>query len=152
MNDSDSFEEVDPPPYRAPLRRPRVPWVALALDILLVLLFAWLGRRSHAEADSLLGLLETGTPFVAGTLAGWALLLWQPRVRPASVAGGVVIWLSTLVVGMVVRVLTQASTAPAFVAVAASVTALFLVGWRALGAYLVARAAATGPHAPTEDR
>lgn len=43
---------------------------------------------------------------------------------------GVVVWLSTVVVGMVLRKATSAGVAASFVVVATAVTALLLLGWR----------------------
>jgi hypothetical protein len=44
---------------------------------------------------------------------------------------GVVIWLCTVVIGMVLRKASSAGVAVSFVVVAASVTAVLLLGWRA---------------------
>ncbi len=121
---------------------PRTPWAALGLDAALVILFAGLGRLSHAEGMSFLGLLGTAVPFLAGTLAGWAVLLWRRPARPASLTGGAIVWLSTVVIGMIVRVLAGGSTAVTFILVSLVVTGLFLMGWRALGGYLVRRSTA----------
>lgn len=43
---------------------------------------------------------------------------------------GVLVWLSTVAVGMVLRVLTGAGTAWSFIAVAMLATAILLLGWR----------------------
>ena len=136
-------EEAHDEPHRPPLdrRAPRTPWAALALDATLVVLFAGLGRLSHAEGLGLLGLIGTAAPFLAGTLAGWAVLLWRRPARPASLTGGAIVWLSTVVIGMIVRVMAGGSTAVSFVLVSLVVTGLFLLGWRALGQFLVRRAA-----------
>jgi hypothetical protein len=109
--------------------------VALALDVVAVLLFAAVGRRSHAEGLAVLGVLRTAWPFLAGVAAGWLLArVWSAPGAP--VASGVPVWLGALVVGMLLRVATGAGTAPSFVVVAAVSLAVLLVGWR-----LVARAA-----------
>lgn len=67
---------------------------------------------------------------MVGTLTGWLLSrAWQ---RPAAlVPSGVAVWLSTVVVGMLLRKLTSAGTAPSFIVVASLSTALLLLGWRA---------------------
>lgn len=134
--DVDTEEQVPGSPA------PRVPWAALGLDATLVVIFAGLGRLSHAEGLSLTGLLGTAVPFLVGTLVGWAVLVWRRLARPASLAGGAIVWLSTVVIGMIVRVLAGGSTAFSFVLVSLVVTGLLLLGWRALGAYLVRRSAA----------
>lgn len=124
------------------VRRPVVPWGALGLDLVLVLVFALIGRASHAEGLGLAGLVVTAAPFLAGTVAGWALLLaWPAAPRPASLGGGALVWASTLVLGMALRALTGLGVQISFVLVAASFTALMLIGWRALGVYVVRRSA-----------
>lgn len=102
---------------------------ALATDLACVLLFAALGRRSHAEGLTLAGILQTAWPFLAGTLVGWAAALgWR---RPAALAPtGLVVWVCTVAVGMTLRKVTGAGIAPSFIAVASLVTAALLLGWR----------------------
>jgi len=104
---------------------------ALAADVACVLLFCAIGRRSHAEGLSVTGVAETAWPFLAGTAAGWLLARgWQ---RPASPAPtGLVIWVCTVVVGMLLRKLTAAGTATSFIVVASLTTAVLLLGWRGL--------------------
>ncbi|MCH8612502.1 DUF3054 domain-containing protein [Arsenicicoccus dermatophilus] len=98
----------------------------LLLDLVLVVVFSALGRRSHAEAVSLAGLLTTAWPFLVGVLVGWAGVL-ASRLPATSLRGGLPIWLTTVVVGMLLRVLTGAGTAFAFVLVAFTVLAIFLL-------------------------
>jgi len=110
---------------------------ALATDIVCVVVFCTIGRRSHAEGLTLTGIAETAWPFLVGTLTGWLVSrAWQ---RPAAlVPTGIVVWLCTVVVGMLLRKLTSAGVAPSFVVVASLSTALLLLGWRA-GAALLSR-------------
>nr|WP_033246523.1 DUF3054 domain-containing protein [Nocardia carnea] len=116
-----------------------VRWLGpIVVDALLVVLFCVIGRRSHDEAI-LAGLLRTAWPFVIGLAVGWiaAYLLYRRRRETESFNGmrlrptGLVIWSSTLVVGMALRVVSGQGTAVSFIIVAASVLALFLLGWRA---------------------
>lgn len=102
---------------------------ALVTDLFCVVLFCTVGRRSHAEGLSLAGIAETAWPFVTGTLVGWLLsTAWR---RPyALVPTGVAVWLATVVVGMLLRNITSAGTAPSFVVVASISTAVLLLGWR----------------------
>lgn len=103
---------------------------ALAADVVSVVVFCTVGRRSHAEGLTLSGIAETAWPFVVGTLVGWlASRAWQ---RPATlVPTGVVVWLCTVIIGMLLRKVTSASVAPSFIVVASLATALLLLGWRA---------------------
>jgi hypothetical protein len=116
---------------------PRTAATALLADVACVLVFCAIGRRSHAEGITVAGVLETAWPFLAGTAAGWlAARAWQ---RPTSLAPtGIVIWLSTVVVGMLLRKIASQGTALSFVVVASLVTAILLLGWR-LGARVLAR-------------
>lgn len=108
---------------------------AFATDVICVVIFCTIGRRSHAEGLTLSGIAETAWPFLVGTLTGWLLSrAWQ---RPAAlVPTGVAVWLCTVVVGMLLRKLTSAGTAPSFIVVASLSTALLLLGWRARVALL----------------
>ncbi|MGN2635286.1 DUF3054 domain-containing protein [Nocardia takedensis] len=114
-----------------------------AADLALVILFCAIGRRSHDEAV-LTGLAKTAWPFATGLLLGWAVAYALHRGRSADVAfdgralwpTGVVIWALTLIGGMLLRVVASQGTAVSFVIVAATVLALFLLGWRAAVAAL----------------
>ena len=54
---------------------------------------------------------------------------------------GVVVWVCTVAVGMLLRKATSAGVAASFVVVASTVTALLLLGWRALARLAAARRA-----------
>ena len=104
---------------------------ALVADIICVILFATIGRASHGEALSPGGLLRTGTPFVLGLAVGWGIVV-TARIPAQRWLAGLVLWASTLLVGMVVRYFTDQGVAVAFIIVAASFLALTLIGWRAM--------------------
>ncbi|MBO0678513.1 DUF3054 domain-containing protein [Mycolicibacterium sp. S2-37] len=104
--------------------------LALLADAVCVVVFCTIGRRSHAEGLTLVGIAETAWPFLAGTGVGWlAARAWQRPLSPAPT--GVLIWLGTVAVGMVLRKLTGQGVAVSFVIVASLVTAVLLLGWRA---------------------
>lgn len=109
----------------------RASGVAFLADLICVVAFSTMGRYSHAEVLSLAGIAETAWPFLTGTVVGWLLSRgWQ---RPTSLAPtGVVVWISTVVVGLVLRKLTSVGTAGAFIVVATVATAVLLLGWRAV--------------------
>lgn len=102
---------------------------ALAADLLCVVVFCTIGRRSHAEGLTIAGIAETAWPFLAGTGVGWLLARgWQ---RPTSLAPtGLNVWVATVVVGMLLRKLTSQGTATSFIVVASITTAVLLLGWR----------------------
>ncbi len=141
---SSLFEGVDPthaPPQRACRSEPRAPVrpevvssrtdrvtaprptsrrttpvaVAALLDVVVVLVFAAVGRASHGEQDAVTGVLAVAWPFLAARR--WAGRPSRLRGRwPLTVRwDGVVVWASTLVLGMVLRVVTGAGTAASFV-------------------------------------
>jgi uncharacterized membrane protein len=121
-------------------------WTAAVVDIVLIVAFALIGRSSHAEAASPLGLWTTAYPFLAGWLVGF--LVVRGWVRPLRLwPTGVVVWVATVAIGMLLRVLTgQGDVAGdplplSFVIVATIVLAVFLLGWRALVGPFVARRA-----------
>jgi hypothetical protein len=102
---------------------------ALAADVICVLVFCAIGRRSHAEGMSLGGLVETAWPFLTGTGLGWVLA--QGWRRPLSLAPtGLVIWICTVVVAMLLRKVTSQGTAISFIVVATVTTGALLLGWR----------------------
>ncbi|MFM9377144.1 DUF3054 domain-containing protein [Gordonia sp. VNK21] len=121
-------------------------WPALA-DVVAVLVFVAIGRNSHEEAWSLSGFATTAWPFLAGAAVGWLISaavdrpLWLPaRIVPA----GLIIWVSTVVVGMLLRVVSDQGTALSFCIVASIATAVLLLGWRAIAA-LIQRRRTGGP-------
>ncbi|MGO0577896.1 DUF3054 domain-containing protein [Ornithinimicrobium panacihumi] len=106
------------------------------IDLLVVLLFAAAGRASHELSSGVLGVLETAWPFLVGLVVGWVAVVRQPADRHVWWLDGSVIALSTLIVGMLLRLATGQGTALPFVAVATGVLVLGLVGWRAVEALL----------------
>ena len=118
---------TDPPP---PLQR-RVIAAAFALDAVLVIVFAVIGRASHAEDLTLSGVAQTTWPFLVGLLLGWLLTrAWQ---HPFAVRrAGIGIWALTVVTGMLLRGVSDQGVPVAFVVVASVVLLVFLVGWRAV--------------------
>lgn len=112
--------------------------VAVTIDVSCVLLFCAIGRRSHAEGVTLAGVAQTAWPFLTGTALGWlAARGWR---RPAALTPtGVIVWVATITVGMLLRKLSGQGVAVSFIVVASSVTALLLLGWRAVNRMLSAR-------------
>jgi hypothetical protein len=110
----------------------------LAVDVIAVLVFCAVGRRSHDEGLNLGGIAATAWPFLSGTAVGW--LVSRGWRRPTAVAPtGAIVWVCTVAVGMLLRKASSAGVAASFVVVAASVTAVLLLGWRAAADLAVRR-------------
>ncbi|TQF69129.1 DUF3054 domain-containing protein [Rhodococcus spelaei] len=117
----------------------------LVVDIVLVIVFCAIGRRSHDEANAVAGLVSTAWPFLGGLAIGWAANegLYRNKSLPASVIpAGVIIWICTVAGGMILRVIGGQGTAFSFIIVATCVLALFLLGWRAIYALVRKRSTA----------
>lgn len=112
---------------------------AAVADVVLVLLFVLIGRGAHEEALTVQGTLMTWWPFLVGLAVGWLVTVaWR---RPLGVLmPGIVIWVATVGIGMLLRLLRGQGIALAFVIVATVTLAVFLLGWRAI-AWLVNRRA-----------
>jgi hypothetical protein len=114
-------------------RRVRRALIALLADIICVIVFCTIGRRSHAEGLTVAGIAQTAWPFLAGTAVGWLLIGgWR---RPFTVIPtGVTVWVCTVVGGMLLRKATSAGVSTSFVVVASVSTAVLLLGWRSAAA------------------
>lgn len=107
--------------------------LALALDTASVVLFVAVGRRNHDEETGLAGVFATAAPFLIGLAAGWAIAWFVVSAgrRPTSIRTGLVIWPTTVAIGMLLRrTVFQDGTATSFVVVATVVLGTLLVGWR----------------------
>jgi hypothetical protein len=104
--------------------------IAAAIDVLAIVVFVILGRRSHHESGSfVVSTLKVAAPFLLGLVAGW--LVARAWKAPSAPATGFVIWPVTVAVGMVLRHFAfSKGTALPFIIVATLFTGLFLVGWR----------------------
>jgi hypothetical protein len=116
------------------LRRPAVAFVA---DVVLVVVFAAIGRASHAEEQPVVGALLTAWPFLTGTVVGWTVVRLLRKGWPLEVGPGITVWFSTVLFGMLLRLATGQGTALPFIGVAALTLAVLLIGWRALVALSV---------------
>ncbi len=108
----------------------RVVALALAADVVAVLVFAGIGRSSHAEGVTALGVLDTAAPFLLGLLAGW--LGGRGWRAPAGIRAGCWALGGTVLVGMAVRGALTGRLPWTFVLVATVSLAVFLLGWRLL--------------------
>ena len=105
------------------------------LDVCLVVIFVVIGRASHVKGESFAGIASTSWPFLCGLAAGWAASrAWRRplALRPAGLA----VWLCTVALGMILRVVSGQGTAVAFIVVALAFLGLFFLGWRVLARLL----------------
>jgi hypothetical protein len=118
--------------------RPRSVILAALGDVTAIILFVVLGRRSHDEAESVWGILGVAAPFLIGLAAGWGVArAWR---TPLALRTGVVVWILTVALGMVLRHWAwDRGTAASFVVVATLVLGTFLVGWRAVARVALTR-------------
>ncbi len=103
----------------------------ILVDVALVMVFAAIGRASHAETLDAAGVGRTALPFLAGTLLAWVYLVVR-RPKQGLVAEGILVWAVTLVFGMMFRTMLGDGVQVGFVLVTAAVLAALLIGWRAL--------------------
>lgn len=121
---------------------------ALALDVVLTLVFAIVGRSSHAEALDPAGVWGTWWPFLAALGIGWVVsLAWRQPLGP--VRTGIPVWVITVAGGMLLRAASGQGTALPFIIVATVALGLALVGWRLI-ARLVQKVRARGVREPKE--
>ncbi|MEV7572587.1 DUF3054 domain-containing protein [Arthrobacter nitrophenolicus] len=102
---------------------------AAVADLVLILVFAAVGRDAHQRGDVFSGVLLTAWPFLAGAAAGWlAARAWRD---PLSVRrSGLAVWLGSLVGGMLLRAVTGQTVVLPFVIVALLSLGVLLVGYR----------------------
>ena len=102
-----------------------------AADVVLILVFAASGRRTHERGVSLAGVLDTAWPFLlAYSLAVLALRAWR---SPAALwPSAIVLWLGTVAGGLTLRALAGDGVALSFQVVTLLVLGIFLLLPRAL--------------------
>jgi len=113
------------------------PWLAI-VDILLIILFALLGRREHEHGLAINGILITALPFIigyaitTGVSRPWLSInkLWPT---------GILVWLGTVVLGVATRLLMGHTAAISFVIVTFVVLSIFLLGRRVVSSLIAKR-------------
>jgi uncharacterized membrane protein YbjE (DUF340 family) len=94
-----------------------------------VLLFVAIGRRNHDESTGVSGVVEVALPFLLALIFGW--LVTRAWRTPQALSTGVVIWLATVIGGLLLRnLLFNRGTATPFIIVATLVLGVLLVGRR----------------------
>lgn len=115
--------------------------LAPLLDLLVVLVFAAVGRRNHGEASALTGVATTAWPFLVGALVGWAILVASKRLPGRSLTSGAIVWVTTVVVGMILRHLSDRGVAVSFIIVTLAFNGACMLGWRLIARVLERRRA-----------
>ena len=112
-------------------------WSAVA-DAASIVIFVAIGRKNHDEGQAASGIFRVAAPFLLALLAGWVIArMWK---EPLSQRSGVLISLTTIVLGMVLRkVVFDVGTATAFIIVATVFLGTFFNGWRLLARTRLAR-------------
>ena len=101
------------------------------MDLAAVLVFVVIGRAVHTAGLTVVGVASTAWPFVSGLVVGWVVVLVR-RTDVTSLGGGLPVWISTVVLGMVLRVVASQGTAFAFIVVALGFLGATMLGWRVL--------------------
>ena len=111
-------------------------WAAWSTDVVLIVLFATLGRRTHASGLDAPGILWTALPFL---LAWAAATLLTRRHWSGLWPAGVLVWVITVAGGLALRVLLGDGAAFSFQLVTAGVLGTFLLGRRVVTTLLLRR-------------
>ncbi|MBU8867506.1 MULTISPECIES: DUF3054 domain-containing protein [Paenarthrobacter] len=112
-------------------------WIpAAAADLVLILLFAAIGRDAHARGDIITGAFVTAWPFLAGACVAWlAARVW--RAPYAVWPSGISVWIGAVVIGMLLRAVTGQTVVLPFVIVALISLGVFLLGFRVILALIL---------------
>jgi len=102
--------------------------VAPLVDLLCVVVFVLIGRRNHHEDPGFTGFLAVAWPFAVGVVVASAA---AGLARLGARKRAFVVWLGTVVVGMVLRIVAQGHEFKiAFVIVATVFLGATMLGWR----------------------
>jgi len=112
-------------------------WSAVA-DAVSIVIFVAIGRKNHDEGQAASGIFRVAAPFLLALLVGWVIArAWK---EPLSQKSGVLVSLTTIVLGMLLRKLVfDDGTATAFIIVATVFLGTLLNGWRLLARTRLAR-------------
>jgi hypothetical protein len=116
----------------------RIPALAIVADLVAVVVFAAIGRMSHAQPDDLIGLLGTAAPFLVGVVAMWATPI--VRAQPVGALAAITVWAGTVVIGLLLRAGFTERLPLSFAVVTTISLAVLMLGWRALSAAVSVRA------------
>ena len=98
-------------------------------DALCILALVIIGTRNHDTDTGVSGVLYVALPFWIALIVGWAIT--RAHRSSNATATGVVVWIITVALGMVLRNLVfDRGTAAAFIVVASVFLAISMNGWR----------------------
>lgn len=119
---------------------------AAVLDLVAVTVFMIIGRMNHHHGLDPLSFLQAWWPFAVGAAVGWSISYVYSHVRssewlnhdfrPDRIPTGIVVWICTVAVGMVLRFILHQGTETSFIIVATCALGLFILGWRLVVARL----------------
>ena len=108
------------------------------IDVVLIILFATLGRREHEHGLGLGGILLTALPFLIAYVI--MTLVSKPWLTINKLwPSGILVWLGTVAIGLVVRIMMGKTAAFSFVIVTLIVLGVFLIGRRAVTSWIAKR-------------
>ena len=107
----------------------------IVIDLVCVIGFAFGGMNAH-DRQSLGTLAAIAWPFVAALALGWVAAIWNGMRGLQVWPGGVLILVTTYVVGMLLRDVEGRGFATGFFIVAACFLTLTLLGCRAVWAFV----------------
>ena len=111
---------------------PRIsPWIAFLVDLVAVVVFVLIGRRTHHEDAGFVGFLRVVWPFAVALVVGWAIA----RLDRAPLAWGrvAILWVTTVALGMLLRIVVDGHDFKgAFTIVATVFLGVCFFGWRLL--------------------
>ena len=104
---------------------------AKLVDVIAVLVFVAIGRRSHEEANSISGLLQTAAPFLIAVASSWAVVA---IAKPSgTLVPAIITWAVTVSAGMVLRNFAFGEgTALSFIIVTTITLFVLIVGARVI--------------------
>lgn len=105
----------------------RIPYFYLAIDLISVIIFAFIGRMSHEHGLTLIGIFSTAAPFLVATALGFIV----GRFITANLAlQGLIVWLFAVNLGMILRVAFGGGFAISFYIVTTIALFVLIVLWR----------------------
>jgi len=101
----------------------------VGIDLVVVVVFVAIGRNVHDHGINAAGIASTAWPFSVGLAAGWLSIARTGRTG-TSITDGAIIAVTTVAVGMALRVVSGQGIAAAFVIVALCFLGGAMIAWR----------------------